>query len=311
MAYILLAVTVLLGTAKSIVTKGVHTDKGGFSRTMLVNVVSFLVAFVTVFLIGIPELKTPFSVPWGMAVANAVCVLFSQVAYMKAIEYGPIALSSLFYSCGFVVSTTWGCIYYHENINALHIVGFLLVIVSFVLVTLPKRNGNTPFNVRWLICAIVAMILSGGIGITQKLFTSNYAEYSLNYFLYTVFLCIVAMSGVLYVILTLIRHCKSKRFASSTQQSGQEQKAVKSRDVKAIVCTLVLGVILGVYNKVNTYLAGVLPSVVVFPVINGGVIVITTLASALVYKEKLTVLQIIGVCVCVISIVLIALGQNI
>ena len=66
---------------------------------------------------------------------------------------------------------------------------------------------------------------------------------------------------------------------------------------------------MGLVNKTNTYLSGVLPSVIVFPVINGGVILATTIVSRFIFKEKLSLLQKAGLAVGALGIVCIAIGK--
>ena len=73
--------------------------------------------------------------------------------------------------------------------------------------------------------------------------------------------------------------------------------------------TIPLGVIIGGLNLLNTYLSGVLPSVVVFPAINGGAIFLTTLLSAIVFKEKPTKRQTLALVIGIGAILLIALSQ--
>ena len=309
MQYLLLVASIWLGTLNSIVTKGVRAE--GLVRTMLVNVITFAIAFAAIFLMGLPNLKWNSELPWLLVVGNAASILFSQIALLKAIEYGGMALSTLFYSCGFVVSTTWGCIYYKEPVNAFHIIGFILVLVSLIMVVGKKEKGA--FNLKWLLCALAGLVFSGTIGITQKLFTSGDAGDSLDLFLCAVFAAIVAISAVLCGLFWLLKKVKPGVRPETVAQGSAEEDAknVSRRKVLTVICTVALGVILGVYNKLNTYLAGALPSILVFPILNGGVIAVTAAVSALLFKEKLRVLQIVGIAVCIAAIALIGYGQYI
>ena len=57
---------------------------------------------------------------------------------------------------------------------------------------------------------------------------------------------------------------------------------------------IITGVIIGAINLINLYLSGKMPSVIFFPIVNGGVIVLSGLAAILFFKEKLSVKQTIG-----------------
>ena len=58
-----------------------------------------------------------------------------------------------------------------------------------------------------------------------------------------------------------------------------------------------------VNNKFNLYLSGVMDSAVFFPIVNGGGLVLTTLAAVLLFREKLSKKQWIGVLVGIASVV--------
>ena len=66
---------------------------------------------------------------------------------------------------------------------------------------------------------------------------------------------------------------------------------------------LASGVCVAVNNKLNLYLSGVMDSAVFFPIVNGGGLVLTTLAAVLLFKEKLSTKQWIGVVIGIASVV--------
>ena len=64
---------------------------------------------------------------------------------------------------------------------------------------------------------------------------------------------------------------------------------------------------MGLANLLNTYLAGVFESVITFPVVNGGRILLTTVLGAILFREKTNLRQKIGILCGFIAIVLIAI----
>jgi drug/metabolite transporter (DMT)-like permease len=75
-----------------------------------------------------------------------------------------------------------------------------------------------------------------------------------------------------------------------------------------IVSATVLGGIMGTANLLNTYLAGVFSSVITFPVVNGGRILLTSVLVPFLFKEKTSRLQKTGIILGFIAILLIALA---
>ena len=306
MKYVLLALAALLGASKNIFTKIVKNKSESFYDTMKMNVIIFTVAFSVIFLIGIDSIKTFFNVPWGLVICYAVCTLGSQIALMKAVELGPISISSLFYSCGFILPTLFGSFYYQEKLNALHVIGLILIVTSFVCSA--KKEEGKRFHFGWLIAALGGLLFSGMVGVMQKLFTNEFARYKLDNFLCIAFILIIAMSGIAMFFAFL----KKRKDADIEQAEKQEKVEIQSNVLmKQYGFTVALGAVMGLVNKTNTYLSGVLPSVLVFPITNGGVILATTLLSVLFFKEKLSLLQKIGLVIGILGIFSITIGKAI
>ena len=66
---------------------------------------------------------------------------------------------------------------------------------------------------------------------------------------------------------------------------------------------IVSGVCVAVNNKFNLYLSGVMDSAVFFPIVNGGGLVLATLSAVILFKEKLSTKQWIGVILGITSVV--------
>ena len=192
MDYILLVTAVLLGVSKNVLTKVVKKKSVNFYDTMKINVITFSLALITVFLIGIASVKTLFQVPYLLAGAFAVCSLGSLITLMKAMEHGSVSLSSLFYSCGFILPTVFGAVYYKEEINVAHVIGILLIVVSFSF-SIKKEQGKN-FNLGWLIAALGGLFFSGMLAILQKIFANEYGGCKLDNFLCIAFVFIIIMS---------------------------------------------------------------------------------------------------------------------
>lgn len=307
----MLALTVGLGAFKSIVTKLAKPPVDNIEGTAKINLISFSCALIVVFLLGLRNLGTPFKVPVWLALFYAVCTFASQLCLMKAVELGSVSISSLFYSCGFIIPTIWGNVYYKEGINILHIFGILLILVSFVLSSQLKKGKG--FKIGWLMAAFGGTLFSGLVGVIQKLFTNAYAGYSLDYFLYVAFGFIIAFNIALFLIALVVR--KTKKGVVGKQNNTDNNSEVDKDsppavwNVKLIAFTVLLGAIIGLVNKINTYLSGVFPSIIVFPIINGGAILLSAVLSRLIFKEKLSWIQWSGIAVGIIGIVLLALGQ--
>ena len=297
MDYFILATCVCAGCAKFFVNKRVKKQAIGMEQTMLVNAISFSIAFLMVVIFLAFSSSFGFANPLWLTLSNAVCILLSQICIMKAVELGSTAITSLFVNGNFVIPTIWGAIYYSEPVHYLQIIGIVLILVSFIIGA--KKEQNEKFNVKWLLCTLLGMLSAGILGIVQKIFGREYAmTYSLDAFLAVSFVIIVVISLIIYAT------CKIK---------GNITKQIENKTMKfsrsTITLILVLGVILGYHNKFCTYLSGALPSALYFPIINGGVIVLVAIVSAILFKEKLSKRQVLSTVMGFVSIIIISIGK--
>ena len=301
MPYILLTLSVLLGSARNIFTKKTESPKGTIFNAVKVNTITFAFSFLAVFLIGILNVKTTFEVPWILVLFYAVFTLLNQLFIAKAVSLGSVSLTGLFASCGFVIPTLFGSIYYKEPLNALHIIGIVLIILSFVF-SMKKEDGKK-FNFGWLLFAIGGLVTAGALGVVQKIFTSDYSGYKLNNFMSMSF-ALILIANLIALFFIWLLHKKD-----TPTQTEKTEALTKKQKVLEIIFIAILGVSLGAIHSINTNLSGLLPSAVAFPVINGGVIILTTVLSKLFFKEKLTLLQIVGLIIGVLSIGCITLAD--
>ncbi len=301
MEYFLLATCVCSGTAKMLVNKKLKKSFIGMEKTMLVNAISFLIALVfpLCFLAFSPSFNL--ANPWWLSFIGAACILGSQVFIMKSVELGSVAISSLFINGNFIIPTIWGAVYYSERVHFLQIIGIALILVSFAL-GVEKEDGKK-FNVKWLVYTLLAMLSTGMLGISQKIFSKEYAAiYSLDAFLAVSFMMIVGMSFISYLLCVAKRKRDKNTVVAKSNGTDKVGKLV-------FILTIALGVILGYHNRFCTYLSGELPSALYFPIINGGVIVLVAIVSAILFKEKLNKRQLASTMLGIISIIVISIGK--
>ena len=307
MYYLLLIFAIFISALKSPVSKALGGKDAGFFKTMRTNVGIFFCAFLTVFLMGIKNVGTLFNVPWWLVICFAVCVLGSQIALMKAVEWGPVSLTSLFNCSGFIIPTLFGLLYYKEDFHFLQGVGLVMIFCSLALCV--KKEKGKKFNFKWLAAALTDFLLLGLVGVWQKILANTYKSCVLDNFLSMVFLIVVLLSGGIVAVSWLCKRRTKKTCPQETTGQKKEETSDTGARLRFFLLLLLMGVLLGLTNKTNAFLAGVLPGVIVFPFLNGGVIVTTTLLSALLYKEKPSAKQWISILTGVAAIVVIAVGQ--
>ena len=78
-----------------------------------------------------------------------------------------------------------------------------------------------------------------------------------------------------------------------------------------LIITLVCGCGIAFCNHFNMYLSGVMPAIVVFPVLNGGTMILTTASGLIIWKERLSPKQIVGLAAGILAILLLCFAEPI
>lgn len=275
--FIMLSGSVLLAGVRSVASKGgtAYTKREDF---YLYHFLVFFFAFVVVLIAGC---FAGFSVSDGKllcASLYALLTFLSQMLFVKAVAYGDVAICSMFYSCGFLLPTFFGLLAYHESIRWTGVVG-----IAAILAALGTGMGcrRSPTG-RSMPYALLAMLCSGGVGIVQKVYRQSDMADDLFGMLIPAFLLILAW--------LLLRMPKRK---------------IPARDM--VMQSSLVGLSFGTVNVLNLSLAGLLPSSVLFPFINGGAILSSSLLARFALKQKLGVKGRIALIMAVFGIVLIAL----
>ena len=297
MKYFLLFISAGLGASTSLVSRAVKKDANDFFTVSASNALTFLIAFFVILVFGVISLGEGFftalsSVPIPLALLYGGAMMSAQLFFLLAVGRGPVSVSTLFYSCGFIIPTAWGIFRFDEPLTLLAGLGVALIVCSFVLST-QKKEEEKKADLLWLVFAVLASVCSGIVGISQKEFAPLNAC-PLDCFLAVSFAFSTRL-GLLFAVAIF----------AANRQGERLEKTEKSN--RAFWGALPLGAIMGGANKLNTYLAGVFESVVTFPCVNGGRILLTAILGAWIYREKMTVRQKFAVGVCFLGIIFISI----
>ncbi len=245
------------------------------TRLMMFSSLFSIVTFVIVALFNgglhMPSLYTVLmGVLFGM-----ILVGFSLCNY-RALAIGSFAYTSLFASCGMVLSVAFSVVWFHESVDVFQIIGVILILIMFYFNANPKKNEQV--SVKWLVFALLVFILNGSFGIMQRLFQAytpdgepQMAEFLITAFLFTA----IASFAVV---------AKSKKSVAK----------VFDFDKRIIAVAVVVGICTALTHRINLYLSGAMPSIIFFPIANGASVVLCAVISAIVFKEKYNAKQYVG-----------------
>jgi len=299
--YLLLALNVSFAVTRGLLIKKTKTAEGGF-YSLRFNVMLFCVAVAVILPFTLIDINGYCEQPLYLNAVYGVALIGSIICSVEAIACGSVSLSLLFYQSGFLIPTIFGAIYFNERVGAFTVAGLVLVVLSLIL-TIDKNDKK--FSVKWLLLSVFGLIFCGLLGIVQKFFGVYRLSHPTVGQIHFAGLSL-AFALVFGLIAMLIAYLfKKSRYNDKPLAAAEKQ----SRPALKCVFVVIIGALVSVINVLNTILAENLSSVVFFPVFNVGVIVLSTIASALLFKEKLSVKQVLSVVGGSLAIVFIAIGQ--
>ena len=206
---------------------------------------------------------------------------------MLSLTSGPISITSLIASGSFIVATIFSVIYNNELVSVIKIIGMAVLLFSFFL-CMDRKNKNLVATKKWKYYVTIFFFAGGMIGIINKLFQSSDAKTELD-----------SMLLVASIVSTVV--LAAMAFILGGVKKTGIPKIYKSGVVYIIAC----GLVSCIYNRLNVYLAGVMDGALLFPLSNGTLLLLNNVTGILLFKEKLSKIQIVGMIIGFLSIIMI------
>ena len=278
-----LLLTVICSTSIALILKYSDTKKG---EPIVFLAGNYLVATVTAFIFLIFNETRIFSFH-TLIFGSTLGLLFvlSFFAYAKAISFAGTGLATTSSRLSVIIPILLSIIIFDEQPKVIHVVGFVFTLMTFILFYLSvkgnHKEGEGIFKYLFLLAVFV------GIGINDfamKLFKGWKTESEEPYFVLFIFASALIYS-IIYIILKKIK--------------------INRR-------TATWGLVLGIPNVFSTIFLlaalAILPAILVYPFMNVGIIILTTILAFIIWKEKLNRWGIFALVSGSIAILLLSLG---
>lgn len=283
MAYLLTLLCVVTLTIQSVAIK--EYNKNAKNGPVTFSVMKVFVAFLFFLAMALIK-KVSFDaeiVPYSLLFA--LCYGCSMVGYVLAICCGPLSISAVIKSYALIIPTLFGVFVWDEKLVWYQYIGFACILISLFLVRGDNSNEETKLSLKWLIFIMISFFGEGFCSVTQKTQQKIFEGKHDSAFMVFALLAVIVVFSV-YVFL-------------------RERKDFKQNFKAGLLPCLYGGIGNGATNLIVLVVPAVLiPAAVFFPVLSAGQIVVTSLLSVLVYKEKLIPRQVGAILFGVAAIVL-------
>ena len=225
--------------------------------------------------------------PWfGLSILTGFWFIFTYLLMTASTQRSGVTVTSLSSKLSVVLPTLAGVVLFSEKLNFVATMGIVLALVALVLVVGGKNTTNKELKINWLLPVLI--FFGTGTGdILMKLTEQQNTSDDMGFMIAFIYF-IAMLFGFLVVAFDLIRG-KSK---------WQWRSAIG-------------GITLGVINFFSTFCVynamRCFDNVVLFPIYNIGVVSLTALTGWLLFKEKLTWKNYLGLAIAIIAVILITL----
>lgn len=233
----------------------------------------------------LPELVAE---PWfGLSILTGFWFIFTYLLMTASTQRSGVTVTSLSSKLSVVLPTLAGVVLFSETLNFVATMGIVLALVALVLVVGGKKNNVKTKGNGWIVTLLPVFIFFGtGTGdILMKITEQQNTVGNLGFMIAFIYF-VALIFGIIIVVWDIVRGKSRWQWKSAAG-----------------------GIMLGVINYFSTFCVynsmRCFDNVVLFPIYNIGVVSLTAIVGWLLFKEKLTWKNYLGLGIAIIAVILI------
>jgi len=231
------------------------------------------------------------SADWlNMAIIIGLLFFVFFIVIGKSVELVGMSVTTVASKMSVIIPIIFSIIYYGEELTTFKIIGILLALIGVILTVYKKDGKNSSKETSKLFIPILLFI---GMGITDSFFKYSQKEYINNdniaLFNSTLFY-ISFFSSLIYVII--------------------KKQTFRLIEKKVLLYGLILGITnyLGVFFFIKALGSGAFDASVIFGINNVSIVILSVFLGLILFKEKLTKINTIGVFSAISAIIFLSLS---
>lgn len=276
MSYLYLALAVCGSAMLSVMSSLFGRKSAGVSHTAtLYNLIVILSAAFSWGVLCLTDLSFDVRVLFYSALYG-VFYTMAMTGIFKAIACGSVSMTGFVKQLSLIAVAFWGFIFWKTPFTLYIGIGLALIFVALICCFKPSKEECTQkLPAKWFFYASLLLIGNAGCSIVQKYEQSAFDGKHGNTFMFFGICFAVVVCAFFYI--------------------KGEKADIRSISKLSLLFPVIGGVSSAVLNLfILLLLAGPMSESIIFPVIAVGGLILTTLFSLLVCKEKLTVLKWVG-----------------
>ncbi|NOU98659.1 hypothetical protein [Paenibacillus planticolens] len=230
--------------------------------------------------------------PVTLIVGTCFGVIFvlTMFVYSSAMDSGPLSYSTFYFSSSMLLPVVVSVLLWHESLGLWKIIGIGLFLISFYCISILGKGVSQKPRPIWYLYCVLAFLLNGALSVCSKFHQSQLGGGEVIEYMTVSF----ATATIAAALGMLIFRPQKASFVSLTTTSWPY--------------TLGVAVTTGGANAIIAFLSGKMSGVLLFPIVNGSMIVSISLLSFILFKERVSKFGVAGMMTGLIAIIAISVG---
>ena len=297
MGYLFLTLALFAGMIKGFCGKKTSGFVEKTRDAFLINIIRMILCTVTGIIVVLCSKHASFLIPdtTGLLICilSGVSTAFFVAFWLLAIRKSAYMLMDVFLLAGTLIPMLLSNIFFNESILLHQWGGFLLLLIAVIIMCSYNSTIKEKLSIASLILLVLTGIMGGITNFSQKLFVNLCSTTPASVFnLYTYIFSAVTLI-VFYIIFT------------KTDKEQGVGISFATIPKKMFLYIVIMAVCLFANSFFNTKAAYFLDSAKMYPFEQGASLVLSSLMSAIFFKEKLTLKAVIGITLTFIALLII------
>lgn len=296
MGYLFLAISLLAGSAKGYCGKKTSGYVSGYKDAMMANTIRMLLCIligaVLIIAGGNAAQLKPTPEMLAISALSGVTTSIFVVCWLISVKKGAYMMLDVFLMLGVLVPIVAGHFVFGEAIKPTQWIGIGVLFIAVMIMCSYNNSIKEKMSISALVLLIVCGVANGLTDFSQKLFVKQMSEVPIAVFNFYTYVFSAAVLGIFFAIFSI----KEKTQGASAGLYGLK---------RIFGYIAVMSVCLFANSYFKTMAAGFLDSAQLYPLNQGMALMLSSIMSAVLFHERLTIKCILGLVISFAGLIII------
>ena len=293
--YLFLGIAVISTTVKGYCGKKTSGYTKTYTDTTLANLLRMVICIVIGLILVVTQNNLSYLAPsaslLGVSALSGIATASLVITWLTSVKRGAYMMLDAFQTLGAAIPLILCYFLFDEQIKVTQWIGFFILIFAVVIMCSYNNSIKEKLSPLSILLLIVVGASNGLVSFSQKLFIKNVQGVPISVFNFYTYVFAAIVLLIFFLIFKKI-------------EKEESSKSEKKPSIFYVYVTL-MATLLFSYSYFLTSAAGYLDSAILYPLNQGGTLILTSLMSAIFFREKLTLKAIVGIILMFLGLIII------